>query len=124
MAPKRSKKSSSGGSVIVFEKAVMTPAATVKYHAVVPPGAGGEPMDTTAHGAAVRSDGIRQVGWLHLHFWAFSFRNHPPPPLTFYVEILWRQRNKGKDSFEEILNYIVKYNPLLSLWLQFEGAMA
>ena len=25
---------------------------------------------------------------------------------------MWRQQNKGKDLFEEILNDIVKYNPL------------
>ena len=57
MAPKPS---SSRGSVIIFEKAIMTPAATVKYHAVVTPGAGGEPMDTTAHTGVNRTDGIRQ----------------------------------------------------------------
>ena len=28
------------------------------------------------------------------------------------IDFMWRQQNKEKDLFEEILNDVVKYNPL------------
>ena len=53
----------------------------------------------------------------------FSFVSTPPPPRathsthrsiadSYLCEFMWRQQNKGKDLFEEIINVFVKYNPL------------
>ena len=31
---------------------------------------------------------------------------------SYLCELMWRQQNKGKDLFEDILNNIAKFNPL------------